>query len=461
MQPDGRFDRRWVLRALTLAVACGEPAVSIPPPAEYEQGPSPSTKADPVATCDEAPNGTPCGEPGKGTHCLFDACVKNACGDGVKAGGEACDDGDELDGNGCSARCRLEECGNGVIDVGEECDDGNADALDHCNACRKQMPVDAGAVGMNDSRPSAGCPSAATLSATPATASRDASITFSGPTLAGVGYAWSVIPQGAVGIDTPGPIIDSLFTPAAATVTCGALLISDSVTSTFNPAGSLPLVGTVTAKRLVTKQGCSPFVEEITAVCVDGDAGTEPLDGGSDTDSGMDAGTPMDVGSPEASTPEAGREAGPPLDYDACVACLQTGCADHNTIPLSGVCFNSATEGLNGDAIPQPNTTQRCTDAVQCSITATTGCAKDVVGPARCYCGEQTLAECQSRGPRPDAPCIGPWERVTECDSVAGAAAKNTCVLGEFQALARPAGYAFFMIECANATCQQACGLVP
>ena len=55
------------------------------------------------------------------------------CGDGsVEAlfPEEECDDGNRLDGDGCSAICRWEpqvppaNCGNGVLDPGEECDDG-------------------------------------------------------------------------------------------------------------------------------------------------------------------------------------------------------------------------------------------------------------------------------------------------------------------------------------------------
>src|SRR5204863_12611 len=38
---------------------------------------------------------------------------------------EICDDGNNIDGDGCSADCRsTENCGNGKIDPGEECDDG-------------------------------------------------------------------------------------------------------------------------------------------------------------------------------------------------------------------------------------------------------------------------------------------------------------------------------------------------
>ncbi|MEZ4267720.1 MAG: hypothetical protein R3F39_15175 [Myxococcota bacterium] len=35
-------------------------------------------------------------------------CVGNTCGDGIKAGTEACDDGDDAPNDGCSAQCGVE-----------------------------------------------------------------------------------------------------------------------------------------------------------------------------------------------------------------------------------------------------------------------------------------------------------------------------------------------------------------
>jgi len=88
------------------------------------------------------------------------------CGDGVVAGSEACDDGNNTDGDGCSATCEEEVgteilcedrvdndgdgfvdcldpdcaddpfclCGNGVVDSGEGCDDGNNTDGDGCSS---------------------------------------------------------------------------------------------------------------------------------------------------------------------------------------------------------------------------------------------------------------------------------------------------------------------------------------
>jgi cysteine-rich repeat protein len=92
---------------------------------------------DMIATCDGAPLGSPCGKPGDRMHCIFDACVRNACGDGWPADAEACDDGNEIDGDGCSSRCHMEVppgCGNGVLEPGEVCDDGNESNDDPCTA---------------------------------------------------------------------------------------------------------------------------------------------------------------------------------------------------------------------------------------------------------------------------------------------------------------------------------------
>jgi len=57
------------------------------------------------------------------------------CGNGVKEGAEACDDGNLLNGDGCSSVCTKEiTCGNGVINGLEECDDGNLINGDGCSS---------------------------------------------------------------------------------------------------------------------------------------------------------------------------------------------------------------------------------------------------------------------------------------------------------------------------------------
>jgi cysteine-rich repeat protein len=65
-------------------------------------------------------------------------CVPSArrapprCGDGFVDPGEFCDDGNLVDGDGCSAVCTLESCGNGTVEVGEQCDDGALNGTDAC-----------------------------------------------------------------------------------------------------------------------------------------------------------------------------------------------------------------------------------------------------------------------------------------------------------------------------------------
>ncbi len=57
------------------------------------------------------------------------------CGNGVPEQGESCDDGNTIDGDGCSSECAYEGfCGNGQLEPGEECDDGNFQPGDGCDA---------------------------------------------------------------------------------------------------------------------------------------------------------------------------------------------------------------------------------------------------------------------------------------------------------------------------------------
>jgi cysteine-rich repeat protein len=54
------------------------------------------------------------------------------CGNGVRQAGEACDDGNQIDEDGCTNACTLPTCGDGIAQAGEECDDGNASDDDRC-----------------------------------------------------------------------------------------------------------------------------------------------------------------------------------------------------------------------------------------------------------------------------------------------------------------------------------------
>ena len=83
-------------------------------------------------------DGYACAQPGQ-------ACVA-ICGDGVTVAPEACDDSNQADGDGCDAACALEPgytclgapsvceatCGDGILAGGEVCDDGNTAHDDGC-----------------------------------------------------------------------------------------------------------------------------------------------------------------------------------------------------------------------------------------------------------------------------------------------------------------------------------------
>ncbi|MBY0276059.1 hypothetical protein K2Z84_11995 [Candidatus Binatia bacterium] len=61
-------------------------------------------------------------------------CTVTACGNGVVTAGEACDDGNLVGGDGCRANCTVEDCGDGIVDPGEACDDGNVVGGDCCSS---------------------------------------------------------------------------------------------------------------------------------------------------------------------------------------------------------------------------------------------------------------------------------------------------------------------------------------
>lgn len=59
-------------------------------------------------------------------------CFINVCGDGLVGPAESCDDGNQIDGDGCNSNCAPGSCGDGLVDPGEQCDDGNMLDDDGC-----------------------------------------------------------------------------------------------------------------------------------------------------------------------------------------------------------------------------------------------------------------------------------------------------------------------------------------
>jgi cysteine-rich repeat protein len=61
--------------------------------------------------------------------------VEPVCGNGVVESGEACDDGNADEFDGCTTGCAVgPTCGNKIIESGEECEDGNRTPGDGCSA---------------------------------------------------------------------------------------------------------------------------------------------------------------------------------------------------------------------------------------------------------------------------------------------------------------------------------------
>jgi cysteine-rich repeat protein len=396
-------------------------------------------------------------------HCIFNACVKNACGDGYKAGHEECDDGNQVEGDGCSARCTNEACGNSVVESGEACDDGenngepDAGCTAHCRlADRPAVARDAGSAdaGNGPSCPtSGGLMTSATLALEP--------VTLSGPAFMGASYLWYVGENGK-----------------------GELGQAQAATSSFVCKGD---PGPRTLFRITTKDGCLPVQGQLVLQC-DADAGVDAgqgeLDAGQDAGGNVDAGSGMDSGPTDSG---AQLDSGPAVDAQrpsdagvqeagssvsaACMNCMTTMCNELPDLGLgnvAAVCFQNDPNGVNG-SFAQPKTSQACTAAVSCAINAADGCLRGssqfstaVGDPSLCYCGQQDpTTTCAANGPLSNAPCTHEFEVATECDSMNDAVARNQCVSGLIADFGKPAGYAWLVLGCAATTCASQCGVAP
>ncbi len=69
---------------------------------------------------------------------------KGICGDGAVDGNEKCDDGNNVDCDGCRSDCSAKEtgCGDGFVCGTELCDDGNSSPNDGCFECASECAVE-------------------------------------------------------------------------------------------------------------------------------------------------------------------------------------------------------------------------------------------------------------------------------------------------------------------------------
>lgn len=98
-----------------------------------------------LADCATMPDRWPCTVGGHPATCHGRVCLRDECGNHLLDSTEACDDGNTLGGDGCSARCdSAESCGNHVVDLtsGESCDDGGTRSHDDCaSSCDRERPT--------------------------------------------------------------------------------------------------------------------------------------------------------------------------------------------------------------------------------------------------------------------------------------------------------------------------------
>jgi cysteine-rich repeat protein len=105
--------------------------------------PACATKDD-VAACNGHDAGFACDPASEHKACHDGVCI-DTCGNRQIEPYETCDDGNQVAGDQCSARCLVEGCGNGEVDrlLGEECDDGvPGQSGDGCSStCKLEKPV--------------------------------------------------------------------------------------------------------------------------------------------------------------------------------------------------------------------------------------------------------------------------------------------------------------------------------
>ncbi len=351
-------------------------------------------------------------------HCIAGQCVFNTCGDGVRAGDEECDDGNESLGDDCNPACKFTpvSCGNAKMETGEECDDGNQNDEDAC---------------------SRGC----TLNVC-GNGRRDAKEECDDGNQDNEDYCKNDCQRSLCrnGRLDPGEECDD----GNATHTdgcsndCRAIGCGDG--KLYTMAGLL--FEECDDGNKVDADGCSNK-------CTVNRCGNERVDPGELCD-----GNTSDQGKCNADCKSWG--------MDRCVECMKSRCNPYDfggsgiSSHLYDVCYEQALPEKLAvpDLQPGPNWIAQCTAFDRC--VRENDCFDPVSSSTwPCICGKLTLPACQALGSTlPEGPCVAPAVVATNCEEDAQ---KATCLLGQMQDLTRPAGQSYFLAECRHVFCSAEC----
>lgn len=393
----------WTIGMCLLPSACGDSSsFELPPPTSSHAITEADAGPQRVATCDQAANGTACGTAGGRMHCIFNDCVKNACGDGVVLDGEEeCDDGNERDGDGCDMRCRREAepgCGNGVVEMGEECDDGNSNDDDLCTHLCKEARCGDKIVSRGED-----CDDGNSNDLDACTnRCRNGGSGSAGRPAAGSGGSQS--PPTAAGSGGGG-----LANAGAGAGRAGQLASGSGAAASGGMAGAAGMIATAGAGA-----------------------------------AGASAG-----GAGAAGMGRAGASGGAGMPGSLCDACRQVRCKNVGGIGLNayGGCLKMIDTIDNADP-SDPMFLQSCMDVLNCAYR--TDCAYGLDGVAKCYCGTATTDDCIKNGPAADAQCVAEVR-------TASRATTNDEVTERLSSLTYPIGWAFFLLQCDRDSCSTQC----
>jgi cysteine-rich repeat protein len=364
-----------------------------------EAGLRPDAAAAQPVRCGDA-GGDACGD---GYRCVEGRCQADMCGDGLVSGDEECDDGNEATGDGCDPACRVEEsprCGDGELhtDDGEECDDGNFYDADVCsNACT-----------VNE------CGNART-------------------------------DMGEECDD--GDLIDDNE--------CSNDCLENRCRN-----GRLDMGEECDDGNRIHDDGCSNAC--LIVVCPNGRVeGEEECDDDNDVDDDgcsnactenvcgnmrIDPGEVCDGDTVEYACADDCKG----MAENVCRPCEEMHCTDYQGVDVVASCFDAdIPQEILGETQVDAEWAQHCVDAVNCARRS--GCGLDPAFPTECYCGAQTVDECNLRGgPTDDAPCAEEWRAATRGTT-------HNEIMVNWSAIDYPSGWVDLLLQCDRMYCAAEC----